>query len=161
VPEALVPTASESLGVACDGVRGIDSSLSRVGRWAGTHRHDRPICPLRRARVAQGAHHLGEQVGQPRGGGVDVQAEVQVSVVAQHPQRPCLIDQRLGNSQGLLDSPEIAALFPSLMRRAGPVVPATQLNSMVGMALAKSIYAVPTWTRLVALVTKHAAMAPL
>jgi hypothetical protein len=72
-----------------------------------------------------------------------------------------LIDERLGNSQGLLDSPEIAALFPSLRRRAGPVVPATQLNSMVGMALAKSIYAVPTWTRLVALVTKHAAMAPL
>jgi hypothetical protein len=29
---------------------------------------------------------------------------------------------------------------------------------MVGMALAKSIYAVPTWARLVALVTKHAAM---
>jgi len=29
---------------------------------------------------------------------------------------------------------------------------------MVGMALAKSIYAVPTWTRLVALVTEHASL---
>jgi hypothetical protein len=29
---------------------------------------------------------------------------------------------------------------------------------MVGIALAKSIYAVPTWTRLVALVTEHAAL---
>jgi hypothetical protein len=29
---------------------------------------------------------------------------------------------------------------------------------MVGMALAKSIYAVPTWTRLVALVTEHPAL---
>jgi hypothetical protein len=27
---------------------------------------------------------------------------------------------------------------------------------MIGMALAKSIYAVPTWTRTVALVTEHA-----
>jgi hypothetical protein len=29
---------------------------------------------------------------------------------------------------------------------------------MVGMALAKSIYAVPTWTRTVALVTEHASL---
>jgi hypothetical protein len=29
---------------------------------------------------------------------------------------------------------------------------------MVGMALAKSIYAVPTWTRTVALVREHAAL---
>ncbi len=29
---------------------------------------------------------------------------------------------------------------------------------MVGMALAKSLYAVPTWTRLVALVTEHEAL---
>jgi len=29
---------------------------------------------------------------------------------------------------------------------------------MVGMALAKSIYAVPTWTKTVALVSEHAAL---
>jgi hypothetical protein len=29
---------------------------------------------------------------------------------------------------------------------------------MIGMALAKSIYAVPTWTRTVALVREHAAL---
>jgi len=32
------------------------------------------------------------------------------------------------------------------------------IRSVVGMALAKSIYAVPTWTRLVALVSEHPAL---
>jgi|1185.fasta_scaffold688336_1 hypothetical protein len=47
---------------------------------------------------------------------------------------------------------------PSLRRRAGPVGPATRFPPCVGMALAKSAYAVPTSTRLVALVSEHAAL---
>jgi hypothetical protein len=58
----------------------------------------------------------------------------------------------------VLDSPEIAVLVSELemtrwtRRRGYP------LRSMVGMALAKSIYAVPTRTRTVALVREHAAL---
>jgi hypothetical protein len=33
-----------------------------------------------------------------------------------------------------------------------------QLAAMVGMALVKSLYAIPTWTRVVALVREHAAL---
>jgi hypothetical protein len=54
-----------------------------------------------------------------------------------------------------LASPEIAALVSELeaTRRTGR--PGYPIRSMVGMALAKSIYAVPTWTRLVALISEH------
>ena len=58
----------------------------------------------------------------------------------------------------VLDSPEIAALVsaPEATRWTGR--PGYPIRSMVGMALAKSIYAVPTWTRTVALVSEHAAL---
>jgi Transposase DDE domain len=59
---------------------------------------------------------------------------------------------------GLLDSPEIAALVSELEATRWTGRPGYPLRSMVGMALAKSIYAVPTWTRTVALVREHAAL---
>ncbi len=59
---------------------------------------------------------------------------------------------------GLLDSPEIASLVsePEATRWTGR--PGYPIRSMVGMALAKSLYAIPTWTRTVALVREHDAL---
>ena len=57
--------------------------------------------------------------------------------------------------QQVLDSPEVAALIADLERTRWTGRPGYPIRAMVGMALAKSIYAVPTWTRLVALVTEH------
>jgi hypothetical protein len=58
----------------------------------------------------------------------------------------------------VLDSPEIAALVSELETTRWTGRPGYPLRSMVGMALAKSIYAVPTWTRTVALVREHSAL---
>jgi hypothetical protein len=58
----------------------------------------------------------------------------------------------------VLDSPEIAALVSELEATRWTGRPGYPLRGMVGMALAKSIYAVPTWTRTVALVREHAAL---
>jgi hypothetical protein len=57
----------------------------------------------------------------------------------------------------LLDSPEIASLVPELEATRWTGRPGYPIRSMIGMALAKSIYRVPTWTRTVALVREHAA----
>jgi hypothetical protein len=54
----------------------------------------------------------------------------------------------------LLDSPEVVQLEAT--RWTGR--PGYLVRTMVGMALAKSVYALPTWTRTVALVTEHAAL---
>ena len=59
----------------------------------------------------------------------------------------------------LLDSPEIAALVSELEATRWTGRPGYPIRSMLGMALAKSIYAVPTWTRTVALVREHHALA--
>jgi hypothetical protein len=64
----------------------------------------------------------------------------------------------VGQLAGLLDSPEIAALVSELETTRWTGRPGYPLRSMVGMALAKSIYAVPTWTRTVALVREHSAL---
>jgi Transposase DDE domain len=58
----------------------------------------------------------------------------------------------------VLDSPEIAALVSALETTRWTGRPGYPLRSMVGMARAKSIYAVPTWTRTVALVREHSAL---
>jgi hypothetical protein len=58
----------------------------------------------------------------------------------------------------VLDSPEIAALLSELEAARSTGRPGYPIRSMIGMALAKSIYAVPTWTRTVALVREHAAL---
>lgn len=60
---------------------------------------------------------------------------------------------------GLLDSPEVEQLIGELEATRWTGRPGYPIRSMVGMALAKSLYAIPTWTRTVALVSEHAALA--
>jgi hypothetical protein len=64
----------------------------------------------------------------------------------------------VGQLAEVLDSPEIAALVCELESTRWTGRPGYPIRSMIGMALAKSIYAVPTWTRTVALVREHAAL---
>ncbi|MDQ4040820.1 MAG: transposase [Actinomycetota bacterium] len=58
----------------------------------------------------------------------------------------------------LLDSPEIQALVRELEETRWTGRPGYPIRCMVGMALAKSLYAIPTWTRTVRLVREHAAL---
>src|SRR5438034_9149272 len=59
---------------------------------------------------------------------------------------------------GLLDSPEIAQLVTELAATRWTGRPGYPVRAMVGMALTKNIYTLPTWTRTVALVREHAAL---
>lgn len=59
---------------------------------------------------------------------------------------------------GILDSPEIARLVEELEATRWTGRPGYAIRAMVGMALAKSLYAIPTWTRVVALVREHPAL---
>lgn len=58
----------------------------------------------------------------------------------------------------LLASPEVAALVADLQSTRWTGRPGYPIRAMVGMALVKSYYVLPTWTRTVALVTEHAAL---
>jgi hypothetical protein len=58
----------------------------------------------------------------------------------------------------LLDSPEIARLVAELEATRWTGRPGYPIRAMVGMALAKSLYAIPTWTRTVALVREHSGL---
>ena len=58
----------------------------------------------------------------------------------------------------LLDSPEIQALVDELEATRWTGRPGYPIRAMVGVALVKSMYAIPTWTRTVALVREHAAL---
>jgi hypothetical protein len=58
----------------------------------------------------------------------------------------------------LLDSPEIAQLISELAATRWTGRPGYPIRTMVGMALAKSVYMLPTWTRTVDLVREHAAL---
>ena len=58
----------------------------------------------------------------------------------------------------LLDSPEIAQLVAQLTATRWTGRPGYPVRVMVGMALAKSLYTLSTWTRTVALVAEHAAL---
>ncbi len=58
----------------------------------------------------------------------------------------------------LLDSPEIAGLVCDLANTRWTGRPGYPLRAMVGVALAKSLYSIPTWTRTVALVREHDAL---
>lgn len=60
---------------------------------------------------------------------------------------------------GILASPEVSRLIDELQVTRWTGRPGYPLRSMVGMALAKSLYALPTWTRTVALVREHPALA--
>lgn len=58
----------------------------------------------------------------------------------------------------LLDSPEIATLIANLDATRWTGRPGYPIRAMVGMVLAKSMYAISTWTRTVRLVAEHAAL---
>ena len=58
----------------------------------------------------------------------------------------------------LLDSPEIGRLIADLEATRWTGRPGYPVRAMVGLALAKSLYAIPTWTRAVALVAEHQAL---
>jgi len=55
----------------------------------------------------------------------------------------------------LLGSPEIAAFIADLEVTRWTGRPGYSIRAMVGMALIKSIYAIPIWTRVVRLVAEH------
>lgn len=57
--------------------------------------------------------------------------------------------------KGLLDSPEIGRLIADLEETRWTGRPGYPIRTMVGLALAKSLYALPTWTKVVALVAEH------
>jgi transposase, IS5 family len=59
----------------------------------------------------------------------------------------------------ILESQEVSRLVDELQQTRWTGRPGYPLRSMVGMALAKSLYALPTWTRVVALVNEHDALA--
>jgi hypothetical protein len=58
----------------------------------------------------------------------------------------------------LLDSPEINQLITELAATRWTGRPGYPIRTMIGVALAKSVYTLPTWTRTVALVSEHAAL---
>jgi transposase len=55
----------------------------------------------------------------------------------------------------LLDSPEIQHLIAELQETRWTGRPGYPIRTMVGLALSKSVYALPTWTKTVALVAEH------
>lgn len=59
----------------------------------------------------------------------------------------------------ILDSPEVTRLADELQRTRWTGRPGYPIRTMIGMAIAKSLYALPTWTRVVALVHEHAGLA--
>jgi hypothetical protein len=58
----------------------------------------------------------------------------------------------------LLDSPEIGHLIEELQATRWTGRPGYPIRTMVGLSLAKSLYALPTWTKTVALVGEHWAL---
>ncbi len=56
---------------------------------------------------------------------------------------------------GLLDSPEVGELIADLEETRWTGRPGYPIRAMVGMTLVKALYALPTWTRTVALVRGH------
>jgi hypothetical protein len=70
------------------------------------------------------------------------------------------VARRSGASElaGLLKSPEISDLIAELEATRWTGRPGYPIRTMVGLALVKSLYAVPTWTKTVALVREHWAL---
>ena len=58
----------------------------------------------------------------------------------------------------LLESPELQRLIAELQETRWTGRPGYPIRCMIGLALAKSIYALPTWTKTVALVREHWAL---
>jgi transposase, IS5 family len=63
------------------------------------------------------------------------------------------------NLSDILASPEVSRLIDELQATRWTGRPGYPLRAMIGMALAKSLYAIPTWTRTVALVKEHQVLA--
>jgi hypothetical protein len=63
-----------------------------------------------------------------------------------------------GKIATLLASPEVARLVADLEATRWTGRPGYPIRAMVGMALVKSYYVLPTWTRTAALVSEHAAL---
>jgi IS5 family transposase len=63
------------------------------------------------------------------------------------------------NLSDILASPEVSRLIDELQATRWTGRPGYPLRAMIGMALAKSLYAIPTWTRTVALVGEHPTLA--
>jgi Transposase DDE domain/Transposase domain (DUF772) len=59
----------------------------------------------------------------------------------------------------ILSLPEVSSLVDELQATRWTGRPGYPLRSMIGMALAKSLYTIPTWTRTVELVREHPALA--
>lgn len=59
---------------------------------------------------------------------------------------------------GLLDSPEVGKLIEELEATRWTGRPGYSIRTMTGLALCKSLYAIPTWTKVVALVREHWAL---
>jgi Transposase DDE domain/Transposase domain (DUF772) len=57
--------------------------------------------------------------------------------------------------KAVLDSPEIGRLIEELSATRWTGRPGHPVRTMVGLALAKSLYAIPTWTKAVALFAEH------
>ncbi len=55
----------------------------------------------------------------------------------------------------VLDSPEVGRLIEELEATRWTGRPGYPIRTMVGLALAKSLYAIPTWTKVVALAADH------
>lgn len=73
---------------------------------------------------------------------------------------PATVASRSASAEvaALLGSPEIRGLIEHLSETRWTGRPGYPIRTMVGMALAKSMYALPTWSKLVRLVEEHAAL---
>jgi hypothetical protein len=58
----------------------------------------------------------------------------------------------------VLDSPEVGMLVAELEATRWTGRPGFPIRAMVGMALVKSLYAIPTWSRTARLVAEHAGL---
>src|ERR1700692_569036 len=65
---------------------------------------------------------------------------------------PCTAVSKLAS---LLDTPEIAGLIADLDDSRWTGRPGYPIRSMVGIALAKTLYSISTWTKIIALVKEH------
>lgn len=60
--------------------------------------------------------------------------------------------------RAVLDSPEIEALIVEIEALRWTGRPGYGVRAMIGMALAKAIYALPTWSRIARLVAEHSGL---
>ncbi len=66
--------------------------------------------------------------------------------------------QAVSQLSALLDSPEIVVLIQELEATRSTGRPGFPIRGMVGVALIKSLYAIPTWSRAALLVAEHAGL---